>query len=90
MNGAIASEMVIRSAFSATLPPIVSPVAARILDVTPVQGLLSRWEEISGWNKAKANGRSQVHALFDLRNAVLHSGLDTAEDRALSARSFRA
>ena len=32
VNGAIASETVIRAAFSATLPPIVSPMAARILE----------------------------------------------------------
>lgn len=84
VNGAIASETAIRSLFSMTLPPIVSAVAVRILDVTPVQGLLSRWEEISGWDKAKArdNGKSQVHALFDLRNAVLHNGLNAAEDWA--------
>ena len=84
VNGAIASETVIRSSFSATVQPIVSPVATRILDVTPIQGLLSRWEEISGWDKvlAKNNGRSQVHALFDLRNTVMHSGLNAAEDLA--------
>ncbi len=59
VNGAIASETVIRSSFSATLPQIVSPVAVRILDVTPVQGLLSRWEEISGWDKEGEGQREE-------------------------------
>ncbi len=84
VNAAIGSETLIRAAFQRTLPKIQSPLALRILDTTPVQSLLGRWEEIIPWDKrtAKAFGKSEVHELFDLRNTVMHSGLD-ARDRLI-------
>lgn len=77
VNAAIAIETVVRAVFLSTFEPVRSPVATRILDTTSVQSLLSRWDEISGWDKAtaKKRGKSQVHDVLELRNAVMHEGL---------------
>lgn len=78
VNAAIACETLIRRAFAVTLPPITSTIALSILEATPVQRLLQKWEAISGWSAAaaKSAGKSEVHELLNLRNAVMHQGVD--------------
>lgn len=78
VNAAISCETALRSLLSATLPPISSPVATRILDNVSVQQLLTRVDELAEWTRAecRTNQQSAVHELFDLRNAIMHSGLD--------------
>ena len=78
VNAAISCETALRALFASTLPTIASPVAVRILDNVSVQQLLTRVNELAQWTKqeCKAHQQSAVHGLFDLRNAIMHSGLN--------------
>lgn len=80
VNAAIAAETAIRAAFRSTLPDMHSPVAERILESAAAQSLLSRWPDITGLTKrdVKSEGISDVHALLDLRNEIMHEGLSDA------------
>ena len=77
VNAAIAAETVLRACFMSKLPPICDALAEQSLDRIPAQKILGNWEAISGVDKAEAKkqGRSEVHKLFDLRNIVMHEGL---------------
>jgi hypothetical protein len=81
VNAAVAAEVVVRKAFASTLPAIPSLVASRSTDSAGIQSLLHRWEEVSGWDRAtrQSRGKGEVHELFDLRNEVMHDGLNIRE-----------
>jgi hypothetical protein len=77
IEAAVASETLVRTTLHAVVPPIANDVARRIIETANIQGLLARWSELTNISKAEAkkNGLSAVHALFNLRNEVMHSGL---------------
>lgn len=81
LSGAISCETIMRNLFSATLPPNNTAVANRILDRTNISNLISDWDNIAGWSKAKSknNGIEEVKLLFRLRNSVMHSGFNDYE-----------
>ncbi len=82
LNAAISCETVMRNLFSATLPPNNTAVASRILDRTRIHTLISDWDNIAGWSKAKSkdNGINAVESLFKLRNRVMHSGFNDYDE----------
>ncbi|MFM5950690.1 MAG: hypothetical protein ACKOPM_15910 [Novosphingobium sp.] len=81
VNAAIAAETAIRSAFRSTLPALNSSPAEHFLEMVAAQAILVRWPEITALPKRdiKSEGSSEVHALFDLRNEVMHEGLSDPE-----------
>jgi hypothetical protein len=87
VNAAISCETALRALFASTLPTIASPVAIKILDNVSVQQLLTKVNELAKWTKqeCKAHQQSAVHELFDLRNAIMHSGLNEPDTLATVA-----
>jgi hypothetical protein len=74
---AIAAETVMRAAFDATLPGVQSQTAKRILERTPIQGLLSSFHDILNISKVEFEkcGKNAVRGLFRMRNKIMHQGL---------------
>lgn len=77
VGAAVACETLIRTTLYAALPPITNAAALRVIETASIQGLLTRWPELSEQTKqdCERNGKSAVHKLFDLRNEVMHTGL---------------
>lgn len=74
---ALACEALVRATLDAALPPIENPAAQYVISNAGIQALLQRWPDLSGQTKAEAtaNGKSEVHKLFDLRNELMHARL---------------
>lgn len=77
VSSAIACETLIRAVLTSILPVTQNEAAEWAIDNVSVQGLLARWDKLVGYTKAECvkNGKKDVHALFDLRNRVMHSGI---------------
>ena len=75
----IACETVIRALFWQAVPEIANQAARQVIDNASIQTLLANIDKLTGVPKAdwKAAGKSDLHKIFDARNALVHRG-DTA------------
>jgi len=82
IGAAMACETVIRAVFWTHVPNVTNSTAFNAIDNVSVQSLLAKWGDLTGLGKAQVNAmkKSEMHDLFDLRNAVVHKGKQESLD----------
>lgn len=74
ISAAIACETIIRSMFWLNVPDVSNDEVRGIIDRAPLQAILGKWDHVAGACPVDSWEKGKVHALFDLRNTLMHSG----------------
>lgn len=84
LSCAIACETITRAAFRRLAGTPLNETAGELIDRTAAQAILGNWKKLTG---IKADGA--VHALFDQRNKLVHSGHIDGIDRQNAALAMK-
>lgn len=74
ISAAIACETVIRSMFWLNLSDVGNDEIRGIIDRAPAQAILGKWDQVAGPCPGGNWEKGTVHALFDMRNSLMHLG----------------
>ncbi len=74
ISAAIACETVIRSMFWLNLSEVGNDEIRGIIDRAPAQAILGKWDQVAGPCPGGKWEKKIIHALFDMRNSLMHSG----------------
>jgi hypothetical protein len=74
ISAAIACETVIRSMFWLNVSDVGNEEIRGIIDRAPAQAILGKWDQVAGPCPGGKWEKKVIHALFDMRNSLMHSG----------------
>lgn len=78
-SAAVACETVARSIFWLSAPQVANQAVREMIDRTPAQSIIGKWQEIAGPAPSGKWSLNRVHRLFDLRNRLMHLGQSSAD-----------
>lgn len=74
ISAAIGCETVIRSMFWLNVSDVGNEEIRGIIDRAPAQAILGKWDQVAGACPEGKWEKKIIHALFDMRNSLMHSG----------------